>query len=152
MKTSSDPNSISQLLLKCGIDLSKIEPEIFTTKEITILDKSLGVVKSYGDKNQKFWKFNEIEINEFLNGKRTIIFSLFPASREDINEIVNELFKMFGIDSSQRRKFLPYELVIFEKETFSPNSTRQWIDFIDYQVDLKGYLDTEIITLTLLEK
>ncbi len=59
---------------------------------------------------------------------------------------------MFGIDSSQRRKFLPYELVIFEKETFSPNSTRQWIDFIDYQVDLKGYLDTEIITLTLLEK
>ncbi len=145
-------NGASEKLMQIGIDVNSIKFEHYSAKDISRLDLTIGNIKSSNSENVINWKFNQVHINDSGRNGKEIFLSLYPATENDLVDIVDSLSKVLGIDSAGRLKLLDYELIIYRNDA-SPNfPIREWKDFGDYYVDLKGLSRTQSVILFLRRK
>lgn len=134
------------------IDVNSIKFEHYPPIDRSRLDLAMGNIKSSSSENVNFWKFNQVDVNESEHNGKEIFLSLFPATENDLKEIVDTLANVLGIDSAGRLKLLEYELIIYRNDA-SPNfPVREWKDFEDYYVELKGFSRTQSVMLFLRSK
>lgn len=145
-------NVASDKLLQIGIDINSIKFEHYHAKDRSRLNTAMGDVKSSSAENVKFWKFNQVDYDEARDGRKVIVLSIYPATENDLKDIVEGLTKVLGTDSAGRHKLQQYELVIYRNDA-SPNlPIREWQDFEDFNVVLKGYSGTKSVMLSLSSK
>ena len=99
-----------------------------------------------------YWKFNKVTCRQLKEGNRRIVFTLQPCQEHDLITIVGWLVDVLGTDSSNREVLQSYELVIYQSNVTPEIPIRSWIDYTDYNIELKGNSEKASIILCIESK
>lgn len=142
----------SEKLMQLGIDLNSIKYENYAPEEISLDAEVSGVIKSSRAENVNFWKFNEIDISHYKDGKKLILLTRFPSVERDLKDIVDELSKVLGKDWLGRNELTSSDLNSYRNNEYKELGTREWKEYDDYTFELKAYVETTQIMLIIKSK